>query len=327
MKRILLTGGCGFIGTNFCEYLTRNHRSFELTVLDKNTYAATGFERVENMPVRLVEGDITTPEAYEMIHDDCFDMVIHMAAESHVDNSIACSQSFMDTNIMGTYNVLEAIRMSGRSTRFVHVSTDEVFGSTEEGRQFHENTQYDPSSPYAASKAASDHLVRAWHKTYGMDTVITNCSNNYGGWQHREKLIPKVINNALDGKPIPIYGSGAQKRDWLYVEDHCRGILSAALSPISGETFLFGGSGSPIPNWELVDTILSILSNITGDNYANLMTFVEDRKGHDQMYDVCWDKARDSLGWEPEVHLVEGLRRTCEWYLEERKYSDTACSD
>ncbi|MAQ36038.1 MAG: dTDP-glucose 4,6-dehydratase [Thioclava sp.] len=323
--KILVTGGAGFIGSAVVRLaVSRGH---EVVNLDALTYAACleNVAPVADSPLYAFEqADIRDPEALTAIfarHKP--DAVMHLAAESHVDRSIDGPGAFIETNVMGTYNMLQAARSfwegEGRpeSFRFHHISTDEVYGTLGATGQFTEETPYAPNSPYSASKAGSDHLVRAWHETYGLPVVLTNCSNNYGPFHFPEKLIPVVILNALAGKPLPIYGDGSNVRDWLYVEDHADALLLVLKKGALGRSYNIGGENER-SNLELVQTICTILDKLRpGDApYADLITFVTDRPGHDARYAIDPTRIREELGWRPSVTVEEGLERTVRWYLE-----------
>ncbi|OOY14763.1 dTDP-glucose 4,6-dehydratase [Thioclava sp. DLFJ4-1] len=323
--KILVTGGAGFIGSAVVRLaVSRGH---EVVNLDALTYAACleNVAPVADSPLYAFEqADIRDPEALTAIftrHKP--DAVMHLAAESHVDRSIDGPGAFIETNVMGTYNMLQAARSfwegEGRpeSFRFHHISTDEVYGTLGPTGQFTEETPYAPNSPYSASKAGSDHLVRAWHETYCLPVVLTNCSNNYGPYHFPEKLIPVVILNALAGKPLPIYGDGSNVRDWLYVEDHADALLLVLEKGASGRSYNIGGENER-SNLELVQTICTILDKLRpGDApYADLITFVTDRPGHDARYAIDPTRIREELGWRPSVTVEEGLERTVRWYLE-----------
>ncbi|MCJ7420405.1 dTDP-glucose 4,6-dehydratase [Sphingomicrobium astaxanthinifaciens] len=326
--KILVTGGAGFIGSAVVRLaIERGHKVFNLDAL---TYAAC----LENLSeaeasafYQFKRCDIRNREAVqEAINEFEPDIIMHLAAESHVDRSIDGPSDFIETNINGTFNMLEAARkyweVAGQpeSFRFHHISTDEVYGSlpADPEIKFTEDTPYDPRSPYSASKASSDHLVRAWHETYGLPVVITNCSNNYGPYHFPEKLIPVVILNALAGKPLPIYGDGSNIRDWLYVEDHAEALLLVAERGELGRSYNIGGDNERT-NLELVRTICSILDRLQPRSeglYSDLITFVTDRPGHDARYAIDASRIRDELGWKPSVTVEEGLERTVTWYLE-----------
>ena len=325
--RILVTGGCGFIGSAVVRLaIARGH---EVINLDALTYAACtdNVAGVADSPrYRFEHADIRDRAALDRIfalHEP--QAVMHLAAESHVDRSIDGPGTFVETNITGTYNMLEAARAfwtrAGRPDgfRFHHISTDEVFGSLGDEGKFTEDTPYDPRSPYSASKAASDHLVRAWHETYGLPVVLTNCSNNYGPYHFPEKLVPVIILNALAGKPLPIYGDGSNVRDWLYVEDHADALLLAVAQGAPGRSYNIGGENER-SNLELVRTLCAILDDLRprgdGGSYADQITFVTDRPGHDARYAIDPARIRDELGWRPSVTVEEGLRQTAQWYLD-----------
>ena len=326
--KILVTGGAGFIGSAVVRLaIARGH---EVVNLDALTYAACldNVASVADHPGYVFEhADIRDPATLETVftrHRP--DAVMHLAAESHVDRSIDGPGAFMETNITGTYNMLQAARAhwerQGRPEgfRFHHISTDEVFGSLphDPAVKFTEDTPYDPRSPYSASKAASDHLVRAWHETYGLPVVLTNCSNNYGPYHFPEKLIPVVILNALAGKPLPIYGDGSNVRDWLFVEDHADALLLVLEKGAVGRSYNIGGENER-SNLQLVQTLCALLDDLrprAGGSYADLITFVSDRPGHDARYAIDPGRIRDELGWRPSVTVEEGLRKTVHWYLE-----------
>ena len=324
--KLLVTGGAGFIGSAVVRLgIARGH---EVVNLDALTYAACleNVASVADAPgYAFVEADIRDRAALDAAFAEHVpDAVMHLAAESHVDRSIDGPGDFIETNITGTYNMLEAARAywvgQGRPEgfRFHHISTDEVFGSLGPTGQFTEDTPYDPRSPYSASKAASDHLVRAWHETYGLPVVLTNCSNNYGPYHFPEKLIPVVILNALAGDPIPIYGDGSNVRDWLYVEDHADALLLVLEKGAVGRSYNIGGENER-SNLELVRTICAILDELKprdSGSYADQITFVTDRPGHDARYAIDPARIREELGWRPSVTVEEGLRRTVAWYLD-----------
>ena len=332
MKSILITGGCGFIGANFVRLAIEQLPAARIVNLDKLTYAGNpeNLAGLEDHPrYRFVRGDICDASLVEQLFaEEAFDGVVHFAAESHVDRSIEGPAEFISTNILGTFTLLEAARKAWQGTvpsrgqspyRFLHVSTDEVYGSLGETGYFTETTLYDPRSPYSASKASSDHLVSAYHHTYGLPVLITNCSNNYGPYQFPEKLIPLIINNALNGKELPVYGDGKNVRDWLYVVDHCTAILKVLENGRIGETYNVGGN-SEKQNIEVVQTICDILDEKTGLLSAgqprrSLIRFVKDRAGHDRRYAIDASKIRDELGWQPSLDFAEGIRRTIDWYL------------
>lgn len=310
--KVLVTGGAGFIGSNFIHYWLENHPEDEVVNFDKLTYAGNleNLKDVENNPkYSFFHGDITNPSEVATAMQG-IDTVVHFAAESHVDRSILEPAEFVKTNVVGTQVLLDAA-LKGNIKHFHHVSTDEVFGAlnVESTDKFSESTPYAPRSPYAASKAGSDHLVRAYHTTYDLPITITNCSNNFGPYHFPEKLIPLAITNVLEGKKIPIYGDGQQIRDWLYVEDHCRAIDLVLQSGKVGETYLVGGMMELIPNIEVAKRILKLLGR--DESYIE---FVKDRPGHDRKYDVDWTKIKNELGWEPKYSFDEWLEKTVEWY-------------
>ncbi|MGH7549153.1 MAG: dTDP-glucose 4,6-dehydratase [Gemmatimonadota bacterium] len=324
-RRILVTGGAGFIGTNLVRYWVRNHPDHLVVNLDRLTYAGhrEGVRDLESLPnYRFVRGDICNTELVEMLFDEyAIDGVLHLAAESHVDRSLVEPLEFVRTNVLGTATLLEVARSRWRDrdeVRFHHVSTDEVFGELGVDGAFLESTPYNPSSPYSASKAGSDHLVRAYHRTFGVPAVITNCSNNYGPYQFPEKLIPLMIANAVEGKPLPVYGNGSNVRDWLYVEDHCRAIDVVFHWGANGETYNIGGD-SERSNLQVVELLCDLLDEIAPNGvpgYRSLITFVRDRPGHDFRYAMDATKIVDGLGWAPYESFETGLRKTVQWYLE-----------
>lgn len=325
MKNVLVTGGAGFIGANFVHYLLKVEPDVQIVNLDALTYAGSQ-ENLNNLPDpsrhTFVHGDICDTELVNrLMRENEIDTIVHFAAESHVDRSILGPAPFIQTNVLGTFTLLEAARQawvgeqSGK--RFHHVSTDEVFGSlSPNDPAFREVTPYDPRSPYSASKASSDHLVRAYFHTYNLPTTISNCSNNYGPYQFPEKLIPLVILNALQNKPLPIYGDGKQIRDWLYVLDHCEAIYRILLDGKSGETYNIGGGNQPY-NIDLVKEICAVLDELrpASVSYATLITHVTDRPGHDRRYAMDISKIRAELGWLPKHDIENGLRETVAWYL------------
>lgn len=332
MKNILVTGGAGFIGSNFVPYFIENNEDYHLVNLDALTYAGNleNIREVENHPrYTFVQGDICDRAFIEDLFANYqFHDVIHFAAESHVDNSISGPEAFIKTNVLGTFNLLDTARklwMNGpndyklefSNARFHHVSTDEVYGTLGETGLFEETTPYAPNSPYSASKAGSDMIVRSYFHTYGMNVVTTNCSNNYGPKQHNEKLIPTIIRKALTGENIPIYGDGKNVRDWLYVLDHCKGIELAFKTGKSGETYNIGGRNER-NNLQIVDrvcTILDALKPKISGSYKDQITFVKDRPGHDLRYAIDATKIENELGWKADENFDTGIVKTIEWYL------------
>lgn len=327
---ILITGGAGFIGSAVIRHIIKNTNDAVLNI-DKLTYAGnleSLLEVEQNLRYSFKQIDICNSDAIEAAFNSFKpDLVMHLAAESHVDRSIDGPAEFINTNIVGTYTLLEAARKYWQSLdesektlfKFHHISTDEVYGDLEGTTDlFTETTPYAPSSPYSASKASSDHLVRAWHRTYGLPVIITNCSNNYGPYHFPEKLIPLVILNALDSQPLPIYGKGEQIRDWLYVEDHARALYKVVTEGAVGETYNIGGHNEK-PNIEVVRTICHILDELRPKEnkqaYESLITFVQDRPGHDLRYAIDATKIQDELNWVPEETFESGIRKTVEWYL------------
>jgi len=348
-QAMLVTGGAGFIGSNFVRLaLERSGR--RVVVFDKLTYAGSleNLRDVQEDPrFRFEQGDIADrARVREVFRAHCPSSVVNFAAESHVDRSIDGPRDFVETNLLGTFEMLEASRhqlaelpsAEKEGFRFLHVSTDEVYGSLGPGGYFTETTPYAPNSPYSASKAGADHLVRAYQRTYALPTLTTNCSNNYGPYQFPEKLIPLMVLNAIEAKPLPIYGDGGNIRDWLYVEDHCEGILTALEDGRPGEQYAFGGQ-SERSNLEIVEQLCAILDELlpAGENpsmrekgldrYADLKSFVEDRPGHDRRYAIDASKVRSELGWRPRHGFDEGLRRTVHWYLEHRDWCEAVQRD
>lgn len=321
---ILVTGGAGFIGSNFLNCFVPKFPQHEFINLDKLTYAANlaNLVNLVDLPnYSFVRGDLTDFGCLEQVFENNNpDLIINFAAESHVDRSILGPVDFVETNIKGTFNLLEICRKqwSGKDTKlFIQVSTDEVYGSLGREGKFVESNPYDPSSPYSASKAAGDHLGRAYNRTYGLPVIITNCSNNYGPYQFPEKLIPLMVLNAVEGKELPVYGRGDNVRDWLFVEDHCKAIWTVIEKGISGETYNIGGD-SEKTNLEVVNDICTILGeelNTEPGQYKKLIKFVEDRPGHDLRYAVDTGKIKRELGWQPEEIFSKGLKKTVRWYL------------
>ena len=338
LKNILITGGAGFIGSNFVRYILQVEPQVRIVNLDALTYAGS-LENLKDLPVpgrhTFVHGDICDRNLVDnLIHTHQVDTVVHFAAESHVDRSILGPAQFVQTNIVGTFTLLEAVRQYWttektfplENVRFHHVSTDEVYGTLEpDDPPFAEITPYAPNSPYAASKAASDHLVRSYHHTYGLPVTITNCSNNYGPYQFPEKLIPLMIINAMDGHRLPIYGDGQQIRDWLYVEDHCEAIRTLLRKGISGETYNIGGNNQPT-NLTVVKTICKVLDECqphsTNIPHEALIQYVTDRPGHDRRYAMDINKISRELGWRPQQSFSSGLLKTVEWYLQSQDWID-----
>lgn len=331
MKNILVTGGAGFIGSNFVRFLLGKEPDLQIINLDALTYAGS-LENLKDLPDparhTFVEGNIGNGELVEdLLREHKIDTIVHFAAESHVDRSILGPAPFIETNIVGTFTLLESARkvwtdlggFDPEQVRFHHISTDEVYGSLQPDEPaFTELTSYKPNSPYAASKAASDHLVRSYGHTYQFPITITNCSNNYGPYQFPEKLIPLIVMNALRGEALPIYGDGGQIRDWLYVLDHCEAIWSVLKNGRVGETYNIGGGNQPT-NLELVRLLCGILDEVLPDSkhipHTSLITFVKDRPGHDRRYAMDSMKLQRDVGWTPTEDLESGLRKTIQWYL------------
>ncbi len=320
-ETILITGGAGFIGSNLVHRWHRNHPGDRIVVLDRLTYAADPKQIEALEGVDLVVGDIQNLElARHIIEKNRVTKLFHLAAESHVDRSITGPAEFIETNLVGTFTMLEAARQvwgSDKDCRFLHISTDEVYGSLGDTGKFHEELAYAPNSPYSASKAGSDHLVRAYHHTYGLNTVTTNCSNNYGPRQHPEKLIPLVITRMAKGEPIPIYGDGLNIRDWLYVEDHCAALEAVMQKGTSGETYCVGGDNEQT-NLALVDLLCDLVDQHLGHPQGTsrkLKTFVPDRAGHDRRYAIDATRIQTELGWKPTTTFGGGLEQTVAWYL------------
>jgi len=334
--RILVTGGAGFIGSAVVREIINNSRD-EVLNLDCLTYAGNlaNLESVSSDDrYQFSQVDICDKEAVRTsIQEFEPDTILHLAAESHVDRSIDNPGIFIQTNVIGTFNMLASAldyyrKLAGKrkeNFRFHHISSDEVFGSLGSDGLFTEDTPYDPNSPYSASKASSDHLVRAWHRTYGLPTIITNCANNYGPFHFPEKLIPLMILNALEGKPLPVYGDGLQVRDWLYVEDHARALLTAAKKGTPGETYNIGGHNE-VTNIDVVRTLCGILDRKVNDRpstinrFEDLITFVEDRPGHDVRYAIDATKIKQELGWVPSETFESGMEKTIDWYLDNKEW-------
>jgi len=329
--KIFVTGGAGFIGSAVARHLVGE--GHEVIVIDKLTYAANLASLAPlaaNPCFRLEQVDICDAEAIATLFETHRpDAILHLAAESHVDRSIAASRVFIDTNVIGAFTLLEATRsyLAGSGTekapgfRFVHVSTDEVFGSLEADGVFTETSRYDPSSPYSASKAASDHLAKAWHRTYGLPVIVSNCSNNYGPYHFPEKLIPLTILAAMEGRPLPVYGDGSNVRDWLYVDDHARALALIMAKGRPGETYNVGGR-SERRNIEVVTSICEILDRLQPDGspHSRLITYVADRPGHDQRYAIDPSKLETELGWRARETFESGLEQTVAWYIERRDW-------
>jgi dTDP-glucose 4,6-dehydratase len=341
----IITGGAGFIGANFTRHALARSDA-RLVIIDKLTYAgnlANIDDVLRNPRVRFIKADIADQDAMTSIFNEHQPAsVVNFAADSHVDRSIDDPSPFIETNIVGAFTLLEVSRRylarldegERRTFRFLHVSTDEVYGALGETGSFSESTPYSPNSPYAASKASADHLVRAWHETYQLPAIITNCSNNYGPYQFPEKLIPLMLLNALDGKPLPIYGDGGNVRDWLYVEDHCAGILLALRNGSPGARYNIGG-GYERTNLQIVDRLCAEIERLLPasdnetlkrqgkTNYFDLKTFVPDRPGHDRRYAIDATKIRAELGWRPDYDFESGLEKTVRWYFENRGWCES----
>ncbi len=328
MRNVLVTGGCGFIGSNFVRYLSES-KEFHIVILDKLTYAGNtmNLAKINKSNYDFVEGDICN----ESLVNDLFEKynflgVFHFAAESHVDRSIDGPKDFIQTNIIGTYNLLQASRLifkkSNKDFKFIHISTDEVYGDLDEGSFFTENTPYAPSSPYSASKASSDHLVKAWGRTFGLPVVITNCSNNYGAYQFPEKLIPLMIINCLAWKSLPVYGDGKNIRDWLHVSDHCSAIEAVFKYGLNNHTYNIGGNNE-IKNIDIVTSICDFLDNYKpskNGSYRQLIEYVEDRPGHDYRYAIDSTKIKNDLNWEPKESFNSGIEKTIKWYIDNKQW-------
>jgi len=327
VKNILITGGCGFIGSNFLNNLLENSKEYFPVILDNLTYAGNknNLNNINKDCYDFVKGDICNKDLLiDLFEKYKFEGVFHFAAESHVDRSIDGPLEFINTNILGTYNLLETSRKyykKDSNFKFIHISTDEVYGDLEKNGFFTEDTPYNPSSPYSASKASSDHLVRAWHRTYGLPINITNCSNNYGPFQFPEKLIPLMVINCLDWKVLPVYGDGQNIRDWLYVDDHCNAIRAVFEKGRIGETYNIGGNNE-IKNLDIVKTICSYLDDVkpssNGESYSKLIKFVKDRPGHDLRYAINSQKIQNELGWYPVESFDTGIKKTIKWYLKKK---------
>ena len=339
MKNVLVTGGAGFIGSNFIRFLQAHEKDVQVINLDALTYAGSllNLEDIPDLDRHIfIRGDICDRSLVDdILHQYSIDTIVHFAAETHVDRSILGPGQFIQTNVIGTYTLLEAARQSWMvdhtvpldMVRFHHVSTDEVFGTlSPDDPPFNEETAYSPRSPYAASKAASDHLVRAYHHTYGLPVTISNCTNNYGPYQFPEKLIPLMILHARDGKPLPVYGDGQQVRDWLFVDDHCEAIWKILREGKIGQTYAIGGDNQPA-NLVIVETICEIMDEVSGNSphvpHRQLIKFVADRPGHDRRYDMDITKIRTELGWEPRQTLTTGLVQTVQWYLDHPEWVES----
>uniref|UniRef100_UPI0040571C94 dTDP-glucose 4,6-dehydratase n=1 Tax=Candidatus Electronema sp. TaxID=2698783 RepID=UPI0040571C94 len=332
-KTVLVTGGCGFIGVNFVRLLLAEKTDWRVINLDKLTYAGNlqSLADVSGQPnYTFIKGDICDAALLDrLFREHQIDTVAHFAAESHVDRSITGPAEFIQTNVVGTFTLLEAAKKhwSGKSggCRFLHVSTDEVFGSLGATGFFTEETAYDPRSPYSASKASSDHLARAYFHTYGLPVLITNCSNNYGPYQFPEKLIPLMLNNGLHGKPLPVYGDGGNVRDWLYVQDHCEAIVRVIEQGRLGESYNIGGHNEKT-NLHVVQLLCDLLDQKAaplplGQPRRSLISFVKDRLGHDRRYAIDASKIADELGWRPQMTFEQGIEKTVDWYLHNRDWT------
>ena len=330
MINILVTGGCGFIGSNFVKYLLEKESNIRVINIDKLTYAGVkeNLLNIDKERHKLVIGDICNSSLINDLFEKYkFESLIHFAAESHVDRSIDGPKDFITTNLLGTFNLLESSRKyNHQNFRFLHISTDEVYGSLGENEKFLESTPYDPSSPYSATKAGSDHLVRAWNRTFDLPTLITNCSNNYGPFQFPEKLIPLIIINCIQKKQLPVYGLGKNVRDWLYVKDHCRAIYKVLRKGTIGETYNVGGNNE-VKNIDVVIKICNILDGFitmgNGKKYSEMITYVKDRPGHDYRYAINSEKINSELNWYPNESFDSGLEKTIKWYLDNTKWWKT----
>ncbi|MFC1598749.1 dTDP-glucose 4,6-dehydratase [Patescibacteria group bacterium] len=315
--KLLITGGAGFIGSNFIHYWLKNHPDDQIVNLDVLTYAGNleNLKEIEaHSNYKFVKGDVCDFDLVNDLVSDNIDIIVHFAAESHVDRSVMSSKEFIRTNVEGTMTLLDAAKNNNK-VRFHHVSTDEVFGDLNfEGKAFTEKSHYNPRNPYSASKAASDHLVRAYYHTHGLPITISNCSNNYGFYHFPEKMIPLFITNLMENKKVPVYGKGKNVRDWIFVTDHARGVDSIIQKGKIGETYCLGGD-SEITNIELTKKILDLM-----DKDENMIEYVKDRPGHDLRYAMDYAKAQKELGWQPEVSLEQGLKMTIDWYKENQDW-------
>lgn len=336
MKKILITGGAGFIGSHVVRLFVNKYPDYHIFNLDKLTYAGNlaNLSDIEKMPnYTFVKGDIVDGEFIQnLFQNHQFDGVIHLAAESHVDRSIANPLEFVMTNVVGTVNLLNAARHLWKDNqegkRFYHISTDEVYGTLGESGFFTETTAYDPHSPYSASKASSDHFVRAYHDTYGLPVVVSNCSNNYGSYQFPEKLIPLFINNIRHNKPLPVYGKGENVRDWLWVEDHARAIDVIYHQGLNGDTYNIGGHNE-WKNIDLIRVMCRVMDRKLGrpdGESEKLITYVKDRAGHDLRYAIDSTKLQRELGWKPSLQFEEGIEKTIDWYLTNQEWLDNVTS-
>jgi dTDP-glucose 4,6-dehydratase len=336
MKKILITGGAGFIGSHVLRLFVNNYPEYQIINLDKLTYAGNllNLKDIEDKPnYKFIKGDIVDAAFIDnLFSEEQIDSVIHLAAESHVDRSISNPTEFVMTNVVGTVNLLNAARHQWKNEyskhRFYHISTDEVYGSLGETGLFTEETAYDPHSPYSASKASSDHFVRSYHDTYGIDAVISNCSNNYGSFHFPEKLIPLSINNIKNNLPIPVYGKGENIRDWLWVEDHARAIDTIFHQAPAGSTYNVGGHNE-WTNIDLIRLLCKIMDQKLGresGSCAKLITFVTDRAGHDLRYAIDSSKLQTDLGWKPSLQFEEGLEKTVDWFLNNEEWLQSVTS-
>lgn len=340
-KKLLVTGGAGFIGSNFIRHTLQIHPSARIINLDALTYAGNPMN-LDNMPedqktrYRFIKGDICDSQLLvQLFEKEVFDGVVHFAAESHVDRSIYGPEAFINTNINGTFQLLETCLTAWKQNRlpqdfrFLHISTDEVYGSLGPEGHFTEETPYDPSSPYSASKASSDHLVKAYHRTYGLPTVVTNCSNNYGPYQFPEKLIPLMILNIIEKKELPVYGDGKNVRDWLYVIDHCEALMTVLLKGKIGETYNIGG-GTELENIRIVHLLCELLDEKLErsgkEKSRNLVRFVTDRPGHDRRYAIDASKIQRDLGWQARFVFPDAIRETIDWYMNHMEWVNSVRS-